>query len=269
MKIFQGIILLVLAGGICAGCSSDSKRAALRPAEPNRSTPASSPHKSEPLKPIDPEKSTHLMGRWGFDETAGATASDGSSHQRGATLQGGLSFENDSVPGRLGRALRLDGRDDHLEIVGYKGVLGPSPRTVTAWIKTDTKRGEIASWGLDEFGRRFTFRIVRSGIYTDPRGGYLYTKSPVHDNRWHHVAVVVLPAERPNLHDHVRLYKDGLLQEIHDIGLLDLWPIDTRAGVDLRLGRGFKGLLDEVRLYDCALTDDQIKTLASPVPSPQ
>ena len=38
-------------------------------------------------------------------------------------------------------------------------------------------------------------------------------------------------AELPNLHDDVTLYLDGAPAEIHDIGLLDLWPIQTGTGI--------------------------------------
>ena len=75
------------------------------------------------------------------------------------------------------------------------------------------------------------------------------------------VAVVVEKADLPNLHDHVKLYLDGAPAEIHDIGLLDLWPIETGKELDVRIGRGFQGLIDEVRLYDRALSREEIKTL--------
>ena len=68
-------------------------------------------------------------------------------------------------------------------------------------------------------------------------------------------------AELPNLYDDVKLYKDGVIAEIHDIGLLDLWPIDTGSELDVTIGDGFKGLIDDVRIYDRALSEDEINTL--------
>jgi hypothetical protein len=67
--------------------------------------------------------------------------------------------------------------------------------------------------------------------------------------------------ELPNLHDDVRLYQDGELAEIDDIGLLDLWPINTGSKLDVRIGRRFEGLLDDVRIYDRPLSEDEVKTL--------
>jgi len=83
----------------------------------------------------------------------------------------------------------------------------------------------------------------------------------VHDDEWHHVAIVLLEAELPNLHDDVRLYKDGELAEIHDIGLLDLWPVKTGKDLDVRIGRRFTGLLDDVRIYNRVLSDEEVKAI--------
>jgi hypothetical protein len=57
------------------------------------------------------------------------------------------------------------------------------------------------------------------------------------------------------------LYKDGVVAEIHDIGLLDLWPIDTGDDLDVTIGRGFKGLIDDVRIYDRVLSDEEVMAL--------
>ena len=211
----------------------------------------------------DLDTDPHLAGRWTFDDAAGTTAADASKHGRKGTLKGGLAFDKDSAAGRAGKALNFDGKAAIVEIAGYKGVSGAQPRTVAAWIKTKASKGEILSWGQDEFGKMFTFGFVRGRVGVTPGGGYLYMNDPVNDDAWHHVAVVVEEAERPNLHDHVKLYKDGQPATIHDIGLLDLWPIDTGEALDVRMGRGFNGLIDDVRIYDRPLSGDEIKALVA------
>jgi len=203
----------------------------------------------------------NLVGWWKLDETSGATAADSSRHQRHAALKGGLSFERISAPGRAGNAIRLDGKDGSIEVAKYKGVTGTRPRTVAVWIKTPTTQGEILSWGTEDFGRMFTFGFIRGRIGITPRGGYYYMNPETHDDQWHHIAAVVRQAKSPNLHDDVALYLDGVLAEPHDIGLLDLWPIDTGDELNVRIGRGFNGLLDNLRIYDRALADEEISIL--------
>jgi hypothetical protein len=118
----------------------------------------------------------------------------------------------------------------------------------------------------------WTLGFIRERIGVTPKGGYLYINPEIHDDVWHHVAVVVQDAELPNLHDDVKLYLNGELAEIHDIGLLDLWPIETGSDLDVRIGRGFQGAIDDLRIYDRALSDKEINDLFGSVstrPSPE
>jgi hypothetical protein len=211
-------------------------------------------------KPKTLDTDPNLVGWWKFDETAGKIAADSSGRDRKGTLKEELSFDKSSAEGRIGKAITL-GKDDYVEITKYKGVTGTSPRTVSAWVKTKETRGEIVSYGADDFGKMWTCCFIRGRIGVTPSGGYLYMKDPVSDDKWHHIAAVVRRAELPNLYDDVKLYKDGELAVIDDIGLLDLWPIDTGKDIDVRIGRGFIGLLDDVRIYDRALSEDEVKAI--------
>jgi len=199
-----------------------------------------------------------LVAWWSFDETEGNTAADRSPTPHPAVIEGNASF----VPGQIGNAVRLDGKTACLRVPGFKGITGTSPRSVAAWIKTSTAAGQIVSWGSEEPGEMWIFGFVRGRVGVNPRGGYLYVKNPLHDDHWYHVAVVMEEGSPPNLHDHVRLFINGEPAEIHDIGLLDLWPIDTGDQLDVTIGRGFSGLIDELRIYDRALTEDEIRALA-------
>ena len=203
----------------------------------------------------------HLVGWWKLDETSGKAAADSSKHKRKGVLKGELSFARNSVAGRIGKTLKLDGEDGYIEITKYKGVVGTKPRTVTAWVRTTSSRGEVISWGADDFGKMFTFCFIRGRLGIKPNGGYYYMNDQIHDDQWHHVAIVIKEAELPNLHDDAVLYRDGVVAEIHDIGLLDLWPIDTGSDLDVRIGRGFKGLIDDVRIYDRVLSDEEVMAL--------
>ena len=212
-------------------------------------------------EPATLDTDPNLAARWTFDETSGETAADASGHARNGTLKGGLSFAKNSVAGRVGKAVRFDGEDAFLEVGQYKGVAGTRPRTVAAWMKSGRSRGQIVSWGTNDFGQMFNFGFVRGRVGVTPHGGYLYMNEKTDDDEWHHVGAVVLKAEFPNLHDDVKLYLDGAPAEIHDIGLLDLWPLQTGSELNVRIGRGFKGAIDDLRIYDRSLSDDEMKAL--------
>ena len=203
----------------------------------------------------------HLVGWLKFDETSGKTAADSSGKNHDGTLEGALSFTTNSVPGRSGTALRLGGGNDCVRLTGYKGVTGSGPRSIAMWIKTPASSGDLVRWGTAEHGRMWIFGHIRERLGVTPEGGYLYMKAFTRDDAWHHVAAVVQEASPPNLHDHVRLYRDGELAEIDDIGLLDLWPIETGDKLDVTIGRHFKGVLDDVRIYGRALAEEEVRAL--------
>ena len=212
-------------------------------------------------KPTTLDTDPNLAAWWKFDETSGIIAADSSKHNRKGFLREGLSFEKDSTSGRILKSLKFGRGDGHVQITKYKGVTGTHPRTIAVWCKTTETRGEIISWGEDDFGKMFTFCFIRGRIGIKPNGGYLYINEKTNDDEWHHLAAVVEEAELPNLHDDVKLYLDGEPAEIHDIGLLDLWPIDTGSDLDVTIGNGFKGTIDDVRIYDRPLSENEIKTI--------
>jgi hypothetical protein len=203
----------------------------------------------------------HLVARWKLDETSGKKAADASGHNHHATLDGKLAFDSHSVPGRAGRALQFDGTADVVTATGFKGVVGTRPRTIALWIKTTSTTGEIISWGKNDAGKMWIMCFIRNGLGVTPKGGYLYMKRGVEDGQWHHIVAVVREASPPNLHDDVKLYKDGEPAEIDDIGYLDMWPVETVAQQDVRLGCRFKGQLSDVRIYDRALAEEEVKSL--------
>jgi hypothetical protein len=212
-------------------------------------------------KPRTLDNDPNLAGWWKFDETSGKIAADSSRHSRKGILTEEMSFDSDSAGGRISGALRFGRHEGLVEVRKYKGVTGTRPRTVAAWFRTREARGDIIFWGSDDFGKMFIFGHIRGRIGIRPNGGYLYINDETDDDKWHHAAAVVEQTELPNLHDDVKLYKDGEPAEIHDIGLLDLWPIDTGDDFDVTIGEGFEGIIDDVRIYDRALSVDEINAL--------
>jgi len=235
----------LLCGSVCNAAAQD----------------AVGPAKTAQIKKAPLDSHPKLAGWWRFEEASGGATADSSGHGRSGTLEGGSSFEICSVPGRIGKAIRFGGSNEYIQIKGYKGVTGQGPRTVAAWIKTASSDGSIVAWGADGAGKLWQFGYIRGGLGVNPKGGYLYMKRATADDVWHHVVVVVGDASPPNLHDDVKLFIDGEVAEIDDIGLLDLWPIDTGDKMDVTIGQGFKGVIDEVRLYELALSEDEIKDL--------
>jgi hypothetical protein len=204
--------------------------------------------------------------RWTFDESSGTTANDSAGPHTGTIV----NMQNTTrVPGRQYRALRFDGIDDHIVVPGYKGVSGSASRTCSAWIKTSgSTHMVILNWGFE--GTQYWL----FGVYPDGQVGVFLSagneiKSGIRvaDGTWHHVAVVLEDDGSASLNE-VQLFIDGL--RVNGTGSSTM-AVNTPAGYDITIGAYqfngqpgafFKGVIDDVRIYERALTADEVKSLA-------
>jgi len=206
-----------------------------------------------------------LVGWWTFDDGSGTMPLDSSDYRRDGEFVGSPQWDT----GNKGGALRTSA-GNYVVIPGYTGVLGPNPRTCTAWIKTTTADGVIIGWGLLSGGNKWIMRVNQVGgggqLRCEVDAGYHYGTTRVNDDQWHHVAVVLEDDGSPDITE-VRLFVDGVL-DADNSDLADE-PINTIEAMDVTIGqnphnlatRSFDGLLDEVRVYDRALTEAEIRTV--------
>jgi len=212
--------------------------------------------------PLIPIADPNLVGWWTFDEGQGSTAVDWSGHNNHGTLTGNPQW----IAGYAGGALDFDGSGDRVEMT-YRGVTGTRSRTVTAWIKTATS-GEIISWGDNVAGQKWIFRtqhvaagFISGAIRVEVNGGYAVGYGDLRDSEWHHVAAVLVDDGSPDALE-ITLYVDGSLEPT---STEQDEPINTAANGNVRIGespwhnRPFTGQIDDVRIYDKALTQSDIK----------
>ena len=181
----------------------------------------------------------------------------------------GCLFGNASFTTDLERddVLILDGDGDYVNINEYEGVTGTEPRTVAAWIKTGAS-GDIISWGEENEGTRWLFYLNSiGGLRVAVYGGYIQTTGlDLRDGTWHHVAAV-LPMGHTNVTD-VELYVAGELIAPEDTSSSEQ-QIDTASVANVKIGilddgqnRYFNGLIEDVRIYNRALSKTEIQALA-------
>jgi len=206
------------------------------------------------------------VGWWKFDDGTGSGAVDSGSGENDGTLQN--MEPNNWIAGQINGALNFDGVDEYVQITDYKGILGTQPRTITAWVKTNTSGEQpIVNYGLPgDAGERWCFRIHESGmIRVEVTGGpnHLGTTN-VLDNVWHHVGVVFTSGTTMEM----QLYVDGQPDNTPEVGGS---TVNTVSGADVTIGSRetnyFTGLIDEVQMYDYALTGAEIAYLAG-APAP-
>ena len=208
-----------------------------------------------------------------FDEINSNTVIDSSDYGNHGTLVNGPLWTGDGK-------LEFDGADDYVEIEGYAGIGGGASRTIGVWIKADEDLANseknfhaIMSWGAAEAGKKWVFMLdANSGqLALSTYGGKLIGGTDLEDGLWHHVAVV-LPAGSNNINQ-VKMYVDGV-EIATNAGSLDA-VIDSAMTEDVLIGAVdtdpadyiqsptffFKGEMDEVRIYNAAISEAEISEL--------
>jgi hypothetical protein len=204
--------------------------------------------------------SAELAAHWRFDESSGTTPADTSGNGRHGEFVGSPEWAIGIVGGSLQTS-----QDNYMVVPGYTGVLGTNARTCSAWIKTLTPNGVIFGWGLLGPGNKWILRVNHLGIDGELRcevhNGYHYGTTKVNDDEWHHVAVVLEDDGSPDIEE-TKLYVDGVLETTGDSADE---PINTIEDMDVTIGqnphasdRWFDGLLDDLRIYNHALSEVEI-----------
>ncbi len=231
----------------------------------------------------------NLVGYWKLDDLpSGVVAIDSSGYNHYGRLRNGASY----VAGFMDQAVEFDGEDDYISMDNYKGILGGASRTVCMWIKTADAGGPapgngrgMVGWGNNSAGERWELVVNKqsgSGRIIDaPRvnvnDGWRTGTTLLTDSEWHHVAATLYDDGSPNANE-LQLYVDGAEESYSGTSGQ---AIDTASNFDMRIGNGvrggdqvlhFGGLIDEVRLYDRALSPDEVQNIMDPAkaykPSP-
>jgi len=222
-------------------------------------------------KTQDDKITTGLVGYWPFNGPDiyenGTVAADKSGNGNNGTLTNGPQ----TVLGKLGQALSFDGVNDYVQIYTTGGapsglIFQTAPFSVSFWIKSPNN----SDWHSDFLisSRRnygYTFQHRSDGslrwLLNDAGGAdTLDSSTNPFDNQWHHVV---------GLRDgtSLRLYIDNVAQTpVTDNGR-DVYDESTppalRFGVDgTAIPANFHGgLIDEVRIYNRALSAQEVKQL--------
>jgi len=215
------------------------------------------PHDRQVITPGDPG-TTGLQAHYEFE----GNTNDSSGNARHGTPMGNPTF----AAGKVGQAADLRGAD-YVVITGYKGILGANAFSISAWIKTTLpEEQQIVLYGTDADGQRCEFRVDDTGDVRIGNGaGQVQSRNVVADGGWHHV-VVTISENATNSSSDVRIYVDGQddTQESTDPDAFNLvadWDV-TIGYRPSRDDRGFLGQIDDVRIYDRALSPEEAAWLA-------
>jgi len=209
--------------------------------------------------PTIPIKDPNLVGYWPLDEGAGTVAIDWSGHDNHGTLTNGPQW----VEGYLDGAVQFDGVDDRIVVPNAPELCVTSGVTIMAWIRAARYAGP---GGADWQGIMAKGNDPRSySLYTVEAGGVLHlstagigttSTTAVPLNEWAHVAAMVDGGAHTYYINGV--YAGGGGSGVVLPGTTDVSPVVLGATWETAGTREFQGLIDDARIYNKALTQEQV-----------
>ena len=221
----------------------------------------------EPEPPV--ERSTPLVAYYPFD--GDARDASGNGHHG---IQRGTGADEDRFGNRAGAVL-FQGTRDRIDLP-HEVLDGLRDVSISFWLKT-TRTGEQAILGgaNQSQDNEYLFHLLEPGrfqIYSHGRAGRFGDECPVivepiADGRWHHIVWVRNASE-----GYSDIYLDGVGQtnlcrdlEYRDLvvaeGGLILGQDQDRLGGGFAADQAFQGSLDDLWIYDRALTASEVQAL--------
>jgi len=208
--------------------------------------------------PYIPITDPNLVGWWKLDEGSGVTVLDGSGHGNHGTFKGDPQW----VIGHDADALEFDGVDDYVEVPHAANLTVDNEVTVMAWINAERYIGPTGEdWqGIMAKGnpRSYSLYTQVSGALHFSTAAYGSLSSEIIPlNEWVHVCAMVIGGTH-------QYYINGEDAGTFGSGIVLPGATDTatvRIGNARDDNREFLGMIDDVRIYNRALTQDEIKQI--------
>ncbi|MBM3244398.1 MAG: DUF2341 domain-containing protein, partial [Candidatus Omnitrophica bacterium] len=214
-----------------------------------------------------------LMGYWNFEEGSGRSVNDLSGNNNNGTIQlisgGAPSTQSYGwVAGKVGGALNLNGMDAYVEIPNAASINPSGSFSVEFWfnLKSNKHGGFVnkSYWYKDAEGRLQGFFVRSAWNYL-----YFYTGNKTHTtsdpsyvatsipplNTWHHLAAVYDSAS-----GYKRMYLDGRLIGTDYNARFTPYSGALRIGLSYNNANYYHGRIDEVRFYNKALSETEVKS---------
>jgi hypothetical protein len=206
-----------------------------------------------------------LIGYWSFD---GADFTDrvyDRSGQAGHGWVSGAATTSIKIPGKSKQAITLDGVDDYIQTAFSQSVL---PATITAWVKVSASDLQACDGAVFNRGAGSNVTginiaacgdVTRLGYHWNADGSaYNWIGGPlVPTDKWF-LSALVVEATKATLYAYS---SDGLNSAVNNIAHTTATFDDFEIGRDNISGREFKGAVDEVRIYNRALSQTEILQL--------
>lgn len=288
MKTLATTLSLGLCGILFAGCAAPAgKPADAQAPAPAKPAPAAAPA-AQPAAPAAPPATTAppaaaqpsapadgLVAHWTLDDGSGASVADATGRGHTGAIKGKVEW----TAGKIGGALQFPGVDDYVEIPNAPDLdaIQEGSYTVAAWFKPastppGTEAENNANYGIVmKSGWHEGLKYTNEGKFGldhwldgDEWKGTGTWNTAYDPKQWHHVVGVV-----DRKAGEARIYVNGALDTSSEVDGAakaraygkTTWKIGIGSPGAEQWRWAAKGCIDDVRLYNKALTDAEVEKL--------
>jgi hypothetical protein len=218
---------------------------------------------------LAPYKDTGLVGYWKFDDASGTTAVDSSGYNNTGTLTNGPTWKTQSDCKR-GGCLSFDGSDDYVMVTDSDSIEPQLIGTISLWVK------------VNDYSSTYWSILGKGGKIADNKGYCIWYNTPsvlygtIRDLDIGGSAILINMG-KPSINiwtffvltwdgSYLNLYSDGVYVSRSAQGVSfagsNNYNLDIgRDSLYNPAGTYFNGNLDDIRIYNRALSASEIKVL--------
>jgi hypothetical protein len=207
-----------------------------------------------------PSSTANLVALWHFDENSGSIAYDSTDNSNDGMIYGVTNWVN----GKLGKALSFNGTNNYVNCGDSTDFEFLGDFSVEVWVKHSVNSNQVymskwtgagsgSQWWLGFYNNKACFGVYTTESTPDWR---LAWGTDIADGEWHHVVGVRSGTD-------IYIYQDGALKGSgapysvniagNNVAPLTIGNFNGSSG-----WWWFNGDVDEVRIWDGALTTDEI-----------
>lgn len=162
--------------------------------------------------------------------------------------------------GIINSALMFNGSSDYVALSHQLNLTGAVARSVSLWINPQTVAGadrSLICWGINETLTAFDLILQQNGdrLYLFNNSADVYANIALVAESWQHCAVTYDGTD-------IMLYFNGTQIASAAVALNTAYTVPTIGGNGIA-GAAFNGSLDDIRIYDVALSSNQVYALYS------
>lgn len=222
------------------------------------------------------------VGYWKFDEGQGTTVYDSSSNKNSGTMYNMASpataTSGWSNNGKFGRALSFDGDNDYISVADSSSLDATDGLTISLWVRPASSMSGISKGLLGKYEGSAGQRgyMIRANdvagasgcnnvlaFILSATGGTTFNSRcadmALAANKWYHIVTVFKGGTNQDIYIDGKLHNGGF-------GAESTGSIPSAINVNLQplligkihSGEYFPGLIDEVKIYNFALTVDEV-----------